>query len=124
MRRLVAVLASVSIFLATAAAFAQQGGTSTANQPGQRVLFFPHPMFHGGSVIVAFVILFALIGFFAVLGIVVRIAARPRWRRGQYGRGEWGHAMRGTALNILEERFARGEIDKAEFEDKRKLLSR
>lgn len=29
-----------------------------------------------------------------------------------------GHA----ALDILEQRFARGEIDKAEFEDKRKLL--
>ncbi len=27
-----------------------------------------------------------------------------------------------TALDILEQRFARGEIDKAEFNDKRKLL--
>ncbi len=29
-----------------------------------------------------------------------------------------------AALGILEERFARGEIDKAEFEKKRKLLGR
>lgn len=29
-----------------------------------------------------------------------------------------------TALEILEERFARGEIDKDEFEEKRKLLTR
>ena len=27
-----------------------------------------------------------------------------------------------AALDLLEERFARGEIDKAEFEEKRKLL--
>jgi len=27
-----------------------------------------------------------------------------------------------TALNILKERFARGEIDKAEFEERRKVL--
>ncbi|MDE2228331.1 MAG: SHOCT domain-containing protein [Alphaproteobacteria bacterium] len=33
-----------------------------------------------------------------------------------------GHGHSRTALDILEQRFARGEIDKTEFEEKRKLL--
>jgi putative membrane protein len=39
------------------------------------------------------------------------------------GFGSVGHRGHGhAALDILEQRFARGEIDKVEFEDKRKLL--
>ena len=34
----------------------------------------------------------------------------------------YGGPMRRPALDILDERFAKGEIEKAEFEEKRKLL--
>lgn len=53
--------------------------------------------------------------------IVAAIVLVVRWLGG-------GHAIapgpRGkSALQILEERFARGEIDKDEFEERRRLLS-
>jgi hypothetical protein len=36
--------------------------------------------------------------------------------------GGHGHGRGRAALDILDERFAKGEIDKAEFEEKPKLL--
>lgn len=54
----------------------------------------------------------------AVIVAVVIVAARA------FGGGtSWSGPRRGTALQILEDRFARGEIDAAEFEEKRRVLS-
>ena len=105
-----------------------------AQQPQSQNPVFPGPMYwhgpmmhggwHGGSFLAPFVLLLALIGFVTVIVGIVRFfgyRGHRHWRDfGHHGGGPW----RGGALNILEERFARGEIDKAEFEEKRKLLGR
>lgn len=75
---------------------------------------------HPAAMIVGlFVLLFALIGVAALIYLLVRLANRRRCHHGyRYG----GHDATARALGILAERLARGEIDKAEFEDKRRLL--
>lgn len=61
-----------------------------------------------------------MIVFIAVAVVVVVLLVR--WLGG-IGHGVAPHASPGkTPLDILEERFARGEIDKQEFEERRRLL--
>jgi putative membrane protein len=57
---------------------------------------------------VPFIALLALIGVIAIVVWIVQWATDTRRNR--------------TALDILNERFARGEIDRAEYEEKRKLI--
>lgn len=52
-------------------------------------------------------------------GIIVLIILAVRWLGGP-GRGGPGTGRQ--AIDILRERFARGEIDKAEFEERRRAL--
>ena len=62
---------------------------------------------------------------FMILLLVLVIAGAAlllRWLGGAPSAGSG--ATSSNALHILEERFARGEIDKDEFEEKRRLLSR
>lgn len=56
-----------------------------------------------------FVALLALVGVIAIIVWLVQWASDHRRSR--------------TALDIIDERFARGEIDKTEYEEKRKLIS-
>lgn len=54
--------------------------------------------------------------------IILAVVLAVRWLGGPAHRPE-PRASEGRALAILEERFARGEIDKDEFEERKRLLS-
>lgn len=80
---------------------------------------WPYMVTHGLLTVLFFVLLIAL---------VMRLlrGARPWRRHGGMGwreadMPEWGDRTR-SALRILNERFARGEIDRAELEERRSAL--
>lgn len=58
----------------------------------------------------------------AALVLVVLLTAFVVRSLGGYGNGNRGRVEK-TALDVLRERYARGEIDKDEFEDRRRTLS-
>jgi putative membrane protein len=114
MTRIRLILPMAAVALIATPTFAQQSGPDGWHGPNPGLFFAP------------FVMLLALIGFVTVIMILVRIFSfgGHRYWRGHYGpghRGQWGGR---SAIDIVEERYARGEIDKAEFEEKRKLLAR
>lgn len=56
-------------------------------------------------------------------GIILIIMFAVRALGGGSSHGAMQAPSRNEALDILQERFARGEIDKGEFEDRKRLLS-
>lgn len=56
-------------------------------------------------------------------GIILVIVLAVRWLGGDSERGAGLQPRTKTPLDILYERFARGEIDKEEFEERKRLLS-
>lgn len=68
-------------------------------------------------------ILGPLLMILVLTGVIVGAVLLVRWISGQQGRGMIGGVTSGrTALDILKELFARGEIDKTEFEERRRVL--
>lgn len=128
MNRIRLVVTSGMVALLAAPALAQQA-PAPAPPPFPRGFGYGPMMWHGpwhpgpgAGIVGAFVLLLALIGFVTVIALLVRVfTRREHWRGYARYRGE---ARPGRALDILEERFARGEIETAEFEAKRKLLAR
>lgn len=55
--------------------------------------------------------------------VIVSIIFLVRWLSGHLGSSHSPAPTQQTPLDILKERFARGEIDKDEYEERRKLLS-
>lgn len=55
--------------------------------------------------------------------VIVGIVIVVRWLAGGSSQESGSSPARRRSLDILEERFARGEIDKEEFEERKRLLS-
>jgi putative membrane protein len=110
MARIRSIIAGASaLALSSLPALAQQTGTT----PPPDYYYYRMHMWHGGI----FGPIFMVLVIFALVALCMRF--------GWWGhRGYRHHRMGSGALDILEERFARGEIDKAEFEEKRKTLGR
>ena len=105
LKALTTVAVSLVFFLAALPAHAQQ-------QDQYRIVWIGHPV-----VIIVGLILVLL----AAIGAMVIFVWLVRWATRGYPFYDQGVRRSHAALDILEERFARGEIDKVEYEDKRKL---
>jgi putative membrane protein len=111
------VASAVAAFtLMTAALWAQT--PSDADRYG----WGPHMMWWGGGWYAMILGPLFMILFLAVLIAVVILLVR--WLGGPWqGTAPTHHTLPGRApLDILKERFARGEIDKNEFEERRRVL--
>ena len=101
------------------AALAPLGALAQTQEGGRYPGTWDHPYMMGGWGSMVFGPIMMLL-FWGL--IIVAIVLAVRW----LGGGAVGAAppqARKTPLEILQERFARGEIDKDEFEERKRLLS-
>lgn len=85
----------------------------------ERYAYYPHMLGWGeGWAGMVFGPLFMLL----VIGLGVALVV-ALLRRGDLGHGGGGQPPRNLALDLLRERFARGEIDQQEYEARRRVLT-
>lgn len=109
-------VAASTIVLAPAWVWAQQ------SPEAPRYGYSPHMMYWGGG---WFGMIFGPIVMILVLAAVIALAVLlVRWIGGPWHGMQPPHNVPAgrTPLDILKERYARGEIDKEEFEERRRVL--
>jgi putative membrane protein len=112
------------LFVGTAQVLTWLGGTTTAWAQQSSRDYGPHMgygghMWEGGWMGWFFGPLMMIVFLFAAIVLIVLVV---RWLGGT-GHGAAHHMPpTKTPLDILKERFARGEIDKDEFEERRRYL--
>ncbi|MGE5158035.1 MAG: SHOCT domain-containing protein [Gemmatimonas sp.] len=107
----IAIIAAAAV---TPAAWAQQ--TTDAD----RFFYGPHMMWwNGGWYGMIFGPFFMILSLAAVVAVVVLLV---RWLGGSSTGFSSSRPSTRSPLDILKERFARGEIDKDEYEERRRVL--
>lgn len=112
--RIVALAGSAMVLLSSAA-WAQ------TPSDGDKYFYGPHMMWWGGGYAMILGPLFMILLLAVLIAAVVLVA---RWAGGPWLGTVPPQYMppNRTAVDILKERFARGEIDKDEFEQRRRVL--
>jgi putative membrane protein len=110
----------ITILAATGSALALLAGAAWAQMPSDadRYAYGPHMMWSGGGWY-AMILgpLFMILFLAALIAVVILLV---RWVGGPWQPHHFPPSR--TALDILKERFARGEINKDEFEERRRVL--
>lgn len=110
--------APITRLIATTAAVLPCGGALAQTSDPDRYFYGPHMMWGGGWYGMIFGPLFMILALAALIVVAVVLV---RWLGG-LGPGAAPPAPRQTPIDILNERFARGEIDKDEYEERRRVL--
>lgn len=117
-----AAAAALGTLTLPVAALAQQLPDLNQNYQGYNHMWQGNWGWHGGFMFYPAGMLLTWLGILFLVVLVVRLIMRAFGMGHHCGMSPQGQAS--SALELLENRFARGEIDKAEFEEKRLTLTR